>query len=394
MLLARRGYRVVLLDAERFPSDTISTHVLWPPGVAALHRWGLWDRVAAAGPALCHNGVTRTPGGTLRGPWHRVDDVDYTISLRRMVLDAILVEAARASGVDVREHCIVDELLIDDSRVVGIKARERRSGLRFEERAAVVVGSDGLHSTIARLVGAATQHVAPPLTANYHQYVSDLPGDRDTNEIYTCPPREYLLSPCDSGLTIVNIVVSRMLADEFRHDVHRSFVRALDLQPELAERVRAGRPAGRIRGTRDVPNFYRTSIGPGWVLVGDAAYCKDPIRAQGMSDAFLDAEGLAHALDDGLSGRRPLDDALNDHVTARMARTRYPLNLCLSAARFELPPLDDERAMVERLADVPAAIGDMRGLICGSMDPQRFLETWPIATPGVRAGSNASPMVS
>ena len=49
MLLARAGYRVLVVDRATFPSDTISTHLVHPPGVAALRRWGLLDRVVATG---------------------------------------------------------------------------------------------------------------------------------------------------------------------------------------------------------------------------------------------------------------------------------------------------------------------------------------------------------
>lgn len=381
MLLARHGIRVVVIDRDCFPSDALSTHVLWPPGVAALHRWGLWDRVAAEGPAICRTGVTRTPGGTLRGPFHRIDDVDYTVSLRRFKLDSILVDAAVADGAVLREGCVVDGLLYDDrGRVAGVTARDRRTGRRAEERARIVVGADGHHSMIARLVGAATRGLVPPLTANYHQYVRDFPGEPDVAEIHTCPPREYLFSPCDDGLTLANLVVGSDLADEFRRDVQQSFYRAFDLEPELGERLRAAKPVGRIRGTRDLPNFYRTSCGPGWALLGDAAYCKDPIRAQGMTDAFLDAEGVAAAIESGLSGRGPLDAALRAHEDARRKRTAYAYSLCLRAARFDLPPLEQDRALVQRLSQNPAAIAAMRGLICGSMEIQGFLETWPLAS--------------
>lgn len=383
LLLARQGCRVVLIDRDCFPSDRLSTHVLWPPGVAALGRWGLWDRVMAAGPARCHVGITRTPGGTLRGPFHRVEGVDYTVSLRRFKLDAILVEAAACEGVTLREGCMVEELLRDEGgRVSGVVARDRRSGRRIEERAPIIVGADGQHSTVARLAGAEARAVVPPLTANYHQYVCDFPGDPDTDEIHTCPPREYLFSPCDDGLTLVNLVISNTLADEFRRDVRQSFYRAFDLEPELGERLRAAKPLGRIRGTRDVPNFYRSSFGRGWALAGDAAFCKDPIRAQGMTDAFLDAEGLAEAIASGLSGRRDLTEALRDHHDKRRVRTTYPYTLCLRAARFEVPPIEQDQALVERLADDPEAIAATRGLICGSMDIQSFLETLPLALAG------------
>jgi 2-polyprenyl-6-methoxyphenol hydroxylase-like FAD-dependent oxidoreductase len=108
--------------------------------------------------------------------------------------------------------------------------------------------------------------------------------------------------------------------DANRRDVEGSVARAFGLVPEFAERVRAATRETRIVGTGDLPNFFRKPYGPGWALVGDAGYHKDPITAQGISDAFRDAEELAAGLDDALSGRRGFDDAMAEHQQARDAR--------------------------------------------------------------------------
>jgi flavin-dependent dehydrogenase len=66
-----------------------------------------------------------------------------------------------------------------------------------------------------------------------------------------------------------------------------------------------------------VPGFFRTPFGPGWALVGDAGYNKDPITAQGISDAFRDAEACATAIHESLTGARSYDEAMADHQQAR-----------------------------------------------------------------------------
>jgi flavin-dependent dehydrogenase len=393
MLLARNGYRVALFDAATFPSDTVSTHLMWPLGVWALHRWGLWDAVAAAGPGVCHMGLSYQPGGTLRGPWHRVGVVDYTANLRRFKLDAILVDAARNARAEVREGVIVDNLLYgSDGRVTGVRAHLRNRATRFEEHARLVIGADGHGSTVARLVGSKMYTETPSLTATYYLYVADFPGDRNQNEIYTSPPREYLFSPTDEGLTVVNLVLSKELLPKFRESVTENFYKSFDLHPELGDRLRAARAVSRIRGVLHQPNFQRQSYGPGWALVGDAAYCRDPIRAQGMTDAFLDADGLAAALHDGLSGGKCMSGVLREHEQARLRRTAVPYDLCLRAARFEIPSPEQTRDLVSRIGDNPKAIAEMRGLFTGSMDPQVFYDpshmTELIGTEGLRPQSN------
>jgi flavin-dependent dehydrogenase len=374
MLLSRQGYRVLLLDKATFPSDRISTHLIRPPGVAALHRWGLWDRIAAGRPAICYTAATSFPGGILRGPWHAVDGIAYTVNMRRFKLDAILVDAAHAAGAELREGVVVDQLLYDGEQVVGVAGRELRSGLRFEERARMVVGADGRQSFVAKAVRAPIYNGHPSLTASYYTYVTAIDKDPDVDEIYTRPPREYLFIPTDDGLTLVNVVIARPLIEAFRQDVTASFYAAFDLEPALGERLRAAERVGPIVGAVELPNFYRKPYGPGWALVGDAGYHRDPIRAQGIHEAFLDAEVLAHALDDGLAGRRSLAGALRSYEQARDERTAFPYQICLSAARFDPPQQDTFQNLVERMQDKPAAIAEFMGLVAGSMRPEVFFD--------------------
>ena len=78
-----------------------------------------------------------------------------------------------------------------------------------------------------------------------------------------------------------------------RAEIEGQYWRALAAIAGLAERVCSGQRAKRFRGTAVLPNFFRRSAGPGWALVGDAGYHKDPETAQGITDALRDAEGLA-----------------------------------------------------------------------------------------------------
>src|SRR4051812_8428643 len=143
MLLARKGYRVLLVDRATFPSDTMSTHIVHPPGAAALKRWGLLDRLAATGcpPIDTYSfdfGAVTVSGapGTADSP------VGY--SPRRIVLDKILVDAAAEAGAEVREGFTVEEVISENGQVVGVRGHESGGG-SVTESARVVVGADGLH---------------------------------------------------------------------------------------------------------------------------------------------------------------------------------------------------------------------------------------------------------
>src|SRR5437763_972243 len=120
MLLARKGYRVLVVDRATFPSDTISTHVVHPKGVAALARWGLLDRLAASGCPAIHTYTFDFGPFTISGS-PGTEDSPVAYCARRTVLDKLLVDAAVAAGADVREDFTVEELVMEDGTVVGIK---------------------------------------------------------------------------------------------------------------------------------------------------------------------------------------------------------------------------------------------------------------------------------
>lgn len=376
LLLARGGLRVLLLDKETFPSEFIATHMVWPPGGAALKRWGIWDEVAAGDPAICRISYSTFVVGELRGPFHAVEGVDYTFNLRRIKLDEILVRAARRAGAELREAVAFDDLLYDGDRVVGVAAHEVHTGRRFEERAAIVVGADGKNSPVARRVGARAYEEVASLTASYLLYAEDFPIDRNVDEVHTRPPYEYVILPTDSGLTVVNLVLARSLLAEFRADVTQSFYAAYDLVPELGERLRASRPVTRVLGVLDLPNFYRVPYGDGWALVGDAGNTRDPIRAQGQHNAFLDAELLATAIQAGLGGTASFAEALAGYQQERDDRTRASYNICLDAARLEVPTPEAWAALELILKKDPQAAADFRGLVPASIQPREFFARW------------------
>src|SRR3954447_25264473 len=119
MLLARKGYRVLVVDRATFPSDTVSTHLVQPSGVAALDRWGVLDGVVASDcPPI---DIHRFDFGPLAisGTPLAVDGWSTAYAPRRTVLDTLLVDAAAASGAEVREGFIVDEVMVEDGQVVG-----------------------------------------------------------------------------------------------------------------------------------------------------------------------------------------------------------------------------------------------------------------------------------
>jgi flavin-dependent dehydrogenase len=375
MLLARRGYRVLLLDRAGFPSDALSTHYVHQPGVARLKRWGLVDEVVASNcPPATRQRVDFGPFA-LEGTPPPSDGVAEGYAPRRRVLDAILVEAAVAAGAELREHFAVEELLVDGDRVTGVRGRSA-GGAAVAETASIVVGADGLRSAVARMVDAPAYDARPPLTCAFYSYWDGVPVAGP--ELYVRPDRTLITSPTNDGLTILIVFWPNAAFEEVSADVEGAYMAAVDLAPALAERIRAGRRAERFHGTADLPFFFRKPHGPGWALVGDAGYHKDPITAQGIADAFRDAELLADAVDDGLSGRRPLEDALAEYQRCRDEAVRPIYEMTYQFASLQPPP-PEQQQLLAALQHDQAQADRFFGTIAGTVPIPEFFSPENVA---------------
>ena len=223
-------------------------------------------------------------------------DVPIAYCPRRTVLDKHLVNAAAEAGTEVREDFIAEEVLIENGHFTGIKGRSK--GVSFTERAQVIIGADGRNSIVAAAVQPEKYNERPPLLAPYYTYWSGLPTN-GRFETYIRPNRGFAVAETHDGLTMV---VGGWPYAEFaanRKDIEGNYLKLFDLVPEFAERVRKAKREARLTGA-PTPNFFRNPYGPGWALVGDAGYIRDPITAQGISDAFRDAERCSVAFGRGL----------------------------------------------------------------------------------------------
>ena len=363
MLLARQGHRVLLVDRASFPSDTLSTHYIHQPGIARLRRWGLLERLAETGcPPITSMTFDVGPFALSAAP-PPSDGVAAGYCPRRTVLDSLLLEAAAEAGAEVRTGVSVDELLFSDGAVAGVRVQG------IEERARVVIGADGRNSFVARAVRAPEYETRQGRTCAYYSYWAGAASEG--TELYPRDGRMIISGATHDGLQIVVVFWPRKEFKAIRADVERSFLAAVSLAPALAERLAAGERADRFYGIGDLPFWYRKPFGPGWALAGDAGYHKDPITAQGISDAFRDAELLADALDAGLGGARPLGEALSGYERVRNQETRglYELTHDLAALA---PPPPEQQALFAALAENEAEAGRFFGVIAGTVRPEEF----------------------
>jgi 2-polyprenyl-6-methoxyphenol hydroxylase-like FAD-dependent oxidoreductase len=367
MLLARQGYRLLVVDRARFPSDTVSTHLLHPPGVAALRRWGLLDQLTATGCPAIHTYAFDFGPFTIAGA-PGTPDTPVAYAPRRTVLDQLLVEAAAGAGAEVREAFSVQEVLVADGRVTGIRG-QGGNGRSITEHARVVIGADGRHSLVARTVAPRQYHQQPPLLYACYSYWSGLPMD-GRFQTWIRPDRAFAAWPTHDDLTLV---IGGWPYAEFeanKRDIEGNFGKLLELAPAFAERVRAATRETRFVGAA-VPNHFRTPYGPGWALVGDAGYNKDFITAQGMHDAFRDAELCATALDEAFSGARPFDAAMGAYQATRDRQVLPMYELTTQLATLEPPPPDLQQLLAAAHGNQEAMDGFAR-VIAGVTSPAEF----------------------
>lgn len=363
-LLAQRGFRVLLVDKATFPSDTICSHLIHAPGVARLRKWGLLSRLRSACCPPVREGAIDFGPVRLAGSLAGSSEASESYCVRRSMLDAMLVEAALNAGAEFRPAFTVQELLTENGTVVGVRGCTK-SGLCVSERARITIGADGAHSAVARLLRASEYHVVEPLTCNYYTYWSGVPVCGA--EWFLRAGRFCAAVPTCNGLTVITVLKPRAEFRQFRTNIEAGFLEALELAaPGLAERVRAGHREEGFAGTADTTNYFRRPFGPGWALAGDAGYHRDAITAQGISDAFRDADLLADAIDRGLTGSEPLDQALARYHAERDAAVAPMYRFTCELARLE-PPSPERLGFLRALCECPAEAGRFLGMLAGTV---------------------------
>lgn len=363
MLLARRGHRVALVDRAAFPSDTISSHFLWPQGAALLESWGLLDRLQSRGCELIPTLTFDFGSVSLTGSLPSVQGVHAACCPRRTVLDSMLVEAAVEAGAELYDRTSVRALRWSEGHACGVDVKPV-SGAGSHIDARLVVGADGRHSFIAAEAAAEVYAYEPPRTFAYYSYWSGVPTLSPTYHMR--PGRLILRWPTNDGLTCLYVGGRPSEFSTFRGDIEGNFMTSLEAIPGLRDEVAAGHREERFRSASDIDNVYRRSHGDGWALAGDAGHHMDPTTGLGMSEAFASAATLAIAVDDALVSGQPWTESLRDYEQRRDATTANAFRLTLSAAALRPLPGRLRRyyeAASQRPDEVTRIIGALGGMI-------------------------------
>lgn len=331
--LARGGARVLMIDRAMAGSDTLSTHAIMRLGVNLLDRWGVLEKLIAAGTPVIRRTRFQYGSENIEVAIKPDGSVQGLLAPRRYLLDRLLAETATDAGVEWAEGVSLEALVQQGDDRVGGAILRGKNGQQYAVTADLVVGADGRNSTVAKLVGADTQIVSEHATSAIYGYF-DAPKD-DAFSWYFMPRFTGGIIPTNDGQICAFISVPpNQLRSTFGADPLPALINHFGrFDATLGEQLHLNSQDVRLRRFPGAHGHMRQSFGRGWALVGDAGYFKDPATAHGITDALRDGDALARAI---LSGApNPLatyqhnrDSQSHDlfHVTDQIAGLDWSLS--------------------------------------------------------------------
>lgn len=318
VVLAEAGLAVRVVDRARFPRHKTCAEYLSPGTLGELHRLGLLAAVDLAGGAPLHGTEVIGPGGSrLLGIFAQAghDPIRPTgLALSRWRLDAALVAAARARGVEIEEGTAVEQLIYRHGAVGG--AVLRRDGSRIHCRARLVIGADGLHSVVARSLGGQV-HRGPRRMALV-AHMEGISGVEETAQMHV-GQREYVgINPLGEGLANVAMVVPVASVAPGQGNAAARFSAALRRIASARERLGPARVQGDVRVTGPFAVSARRLVADGAMLTGDAAEFYDPFTGEGIGTALHGGRLAALAAIEALAAGQPATaNRLRPYLAAR-----------------------------------------------------------------------------
>jgi 2-polyprenyl-6-methoxyphenol hydroxylase-like FAD-dependent oxidoreductase len=365
--LAERGWDVLVVDRDTFPSETVSTHFVYPNTVARFERLGVLDRLQARHevPGVGYRVIGL--GHEIAGGFTPVDGFDRCIGPRRSVLDTAIVDAALDAGAEGRFGERVVDLIgtgTDDDPVSGVVLE---NGDRVKAR--WVFGADGRGSTVARKLGLQKERPQQGEIAFLFGYWKGIPD----NGYMTLVAREDAVGnrwAIEDGLHILIAGGTPDLTKGTSEERHRKYLEMLGrlpelIEPEILERAElvtdiTVAPESLMRG------FFREPAGPGWALLGDACHFKHPSTAQGINDAVEQALYIAERL----SGS---DGSLDGYADWRDGRAAQHYDWSFAWGRFPRP--ERTGPLFKAWASEPDAGQDLRDILSRRLEPSDLMTT-------------------
>lgn len=365
--LAQAGWKVLLVDREPPPADTLSTHALFPNTLARLAELGALERIEAEHRVNLVDYAIRTLGHESAGRFTPIGGFDRMAVITRPVLDPALLAVAEGAGVETRFGEKVTGLLgagteDDPTRGIVLEGGEE-IGARW------VLGADGRVSTVARLLGLEKQHHMAGELAFMFGYWRGLPPT-DQFKIDVIEEGSLVWSPAEDDLSILILGVDPAATRGNPAEKQRTFVETLDLYRDWFDPawLDQGEQVGGIRVAPEtmLRGFFRQGTGPGWALVGDSGHFKNPSTAQGISDAIEQSLHVAAEL----TGPQ---ESLAGYESWRADRAREHYEWSFDFARFANPATAEP--IFRGLVADPQAGQDLRDALSRRLRPKEDVFT-------------------
>lgn len=313
--LARAGRKVVALDRSRFPSDQLSTHLLFPSGINELRLMGALEGILAHNPVQSRWLAMHAGDGIcVRERWRPVGPIDYSMCVPRILQDVELVKTARAAGADIRERHRLIDVMWRGGRAVGVRYADP-DGATHELHAKLVLGADGRRSSVAAAVGAFKPYRASRNGRGLiFRYGDDAQVDAQDGQTI-CTWRDgtsfaFVFPSAPKGRALMLFMGAADEVEQARRDPEAYWRAKLHRHPGMARRVAGMTNLTKLRSTGDTSAYFRASSGPGWALIGDAGHFKDPAIGQGQRDALWSGRTVSQSAIPFLGDPAALDRAL------------------------------------------------------------------------------------
>jgi flavin-dependent dehydrogenase len=345
---------VLAFDRGRYGGDTVSTHALMRAGVIQLSRWGILDSVKAAGTPAVRSTSFHYGDEIVEVPIKPRNDIDGLYAPRRTVIDRVLVDAAREAGAEIEFGTrLVDLLRTSDGRVCGVLLSDGRERDR-RVSAGLVIGADGIGSSVVRLVGAECYRRGRHATGAIFSYWSGT--GVDGYHWYFGAGVAAAAIPTNNGLTcVVATVPQSRFHETLRRGTDAGYREVLrECGSDVAAIVERSERVEKYSAFAGEAGFFRQSFGPGWALVGDAGYFKDPLTAHGITDALIGADLLAQAVAAGT------ESALAGYQTTRdrLASDHFEVTDAVASFEWDFPKVQQlHRALSDEMKKESLEVG-------------------------------------
>jgi geranylgeranyl reductase family protein len=306
MFLAKKGYKVLLLEKQKFPRDKICGDAISGKSVGMLKELGIEDKIENIDHAKVYGLIFSSPEGKMLEIPFPVKDGEGNAKprgyvVRRIVMDNFLFTNAK-KWVDTRENFQVNDLLFDaDKKVIGVKGMDLNTKEEMEFKSKFVIGADGATSIVAQKVGAEkipNEHLCSA-TRVYYKNVSGLTPNIEIHFIDSVMPGYFWIFPLENGMA--NVGLGMVVKDRMDRNLNlvTETEKVIAEHPVFKERFKNAEKLTDVKAwTLPFGSFKRTLHGPGYLLIGDAASLVDPFSGEGVGNAMTSAKFASEIIDE------------------------------------------------------------------------------------------------